>query len=62
MKKYLKIKTKILIFLDAHFALNQLTDFCNQLDSEKDSSLILGLNRLMNVFQSRLFLGLLGKI
>ncbi|CAH8452570.1 unnamed protein product [Heterobilharzia americana] len=44
---------------DAHLALNQLSDYRNRLDSQKDGLLVEALNRLMNVFQSRLFLGLL---
>ncbi|KAK4473766.1 hypothetical protein MN116_003105 [Schistosoma mekongi] len=44
---------------DAHLALNQLSNYRNRLDGEKDGLLVEALNRLMNVFQSRLFLGLL---
>ncbi|CAH8834488.1 unnamed protein product [Trichobilharzia szidati] len=44
---------------DAHLALNQLSDYRNRLDSQKDGLLVEALNRLMNVFQSRLFLSLL---
>ncbi|CAH8451715.1 unnamed protein product [Schistosoma rodhaini] len=44
---------------DAHLALNQITNYRNRLDNEKDGLLVQALNRLMNVFQSRLFLGLL---
>ncbi|VDP68673.1 unnamed protein product [Echinostoma caproni] len=43
----------------AHLALDQLVEYRNHLDNRLDGSLISALNRLMNVFQSRLFLALL---
>lgn len=42
-------------------ALDQLVEYRNHLDSRVDGPLISALNRLMNVFQSRLFLALLGR-
>nr|QQY02496.1 disks large homolog 1 [Cryptocotyle lingua] len=44
---------------EAHLALDQLAEYRNHLDSRIDAPLISALTRLMNVFQSRLFLALL---
>ncbi|KAF7256224.1 hypothetical protein EG68_06865 [Paragonimus skrjabini miyazakii] len=44
---------------DAHLALDQLAEYRNHLDHRIDAPLVSALTRLMNVFQSRLFLALL---
>ena len=48
-------------FLDAHRALELLEDYCSQLNSSSDKQLKLAIERLINVFKSKLFQALLGE-
>jgi hypothetical protein len=57
---FLSILIRIL-FLDAHRALELLESYCSQLNSPSDKQLKIAIERLINVFKSKLFQALLGK-